>query len=129
MDLFHRPSGGTGVSGGRSSRDRRRAPGQRQSRFRLRRQSDGTWIFFAAAADRPTRAIDAASAERLIFPSADRLWKSYQSRLVDFINHHGGRARIGPARATRHDWAALRSSGVYDSRDQPAWVRIPPREP
>lgn len=91
--------------------------------FGWSRLADGRHVFYTTAADRPTRKLDAI-AERAVFPVADRLWRGYQSRLVRFINGHGGRAEAGPVSARRFDWASIRDSGAYDVSDQPAWVRV-----
>jgi hypothetical protein len=93
--------------------------------FGWSRRDEGRYLFYTTAADRPTRAIDAA-ASRVAFAAADGLWRDFQNRLAAFVNAHGGKARVGGAKAIRHDWDAVRTS-AYSTAGQPAWVRIVPR--
>lgn len=89
--------------------------------FGIHATASGGHIFYIIAADRATRGFDEQFAERLIFPAADRLWKSMQEKAVAFINERGGMATIGKAEAKRYDWEQVSNSPYYDTSSQPEW--------
>jgi V8-like Glu-specific endopeptidase len=56
--------------------------------FGVRNDSDGTAVVYTRGADRATDGLG----ESLVFFGADRLWKSFQRKLVDWVNANGGSA-------------------------------------
>lgn len=57
--------------------------------FGVRRDGDA-WIFYTRGVDRWTGGVG----ESIAFAAADRLWRSFQIKLVEWINGHGGAASV-----------------------------------
>jgi V8-like Glu-specific endopeptidase len=56
--------------------------------FGVRSEANGAVVVYTRGADRATDGLG----ETIVFFGADRLWKSFQSKLVDWIGAHGGSA-------------------------------------
>jgi len=56
--------------------------------FGVRTDADGTFVVYTRGADRATDGIG----ESIAFFGADRLWKSFQNKLSDWVNANGGSA-------------------------------------
>jgi hypothetical protein len=72
--------------------------------FGMRRDGDD-YVFYTRGADRATDGIG----ETIAFAGADHLWRSFQSKLVDYVNNNGGEAS---------------ASAPFSQRFHPAVVRI-----
>lgn len=93
----------------------------------------GSWTFYTRGADRATRPMDEfwgiRGAREIGFRQADRLWRSFQKKVVAYVNSHGGNAEIDERGTTsaRYDWDKLKSDKkVYDLTGEPDWVPVPP---
>ena len=73
--------------------------GNRQ--FGLRQIGD-EYEFYIRGADRLTGTMDQLLGSTSAFEGADNLWRSFQSKLVDFINRNSGEAEIDN---TKYHWA------------------------
>lgn len=49
------------------------------------------------------------------FQKSDKLWKSFQDNIVDFVNTHGGQANKGTPQIYRPDWKVVKD-GVNGKR-------------
>lgn len=95
-------------------------------------EDNNGWTFYTIGADRATRPMDqffgVPGASDIGFKQGDKLWRSFQEKLVTFVKSNGGVAEIN-ATATvskRHDWDAIKhNKAVYDTSDQPSWVPVP----
>ncbi|WP_044302414.1 hypothetical protein [Rhodopirellula sallentina] len=92
----------------------------------------GPWTFYTVGADRANRIVDALATAKVIgepgFKAADKLWRSFQTKLVAFINDHGGKASVDSTKiiSKRYDWGEIsKNKSVYDTSGQPAWVPVP----
>lgn len=56
------------------------------------REEGGGYVFYTRGTDRATQGIG----ETLVFAGADHLWKSFQTKLAEFVNDNGGSASILP---------------------------------
>jgi V8-like Glu-specific endopeptidase len=56
--------------------------------FGVRSEANGAVVVYTRGADRATDGLG----ESIVFFGADRLWKSFQSKLVDWVSAHGGSA-------------------------------------
>jgi hypothetical protein len=78
-------------------------------------------------ADRATRGMDSL-ASPIGFQMADRLWRSHQQAVVEFINRYGGVARVDYDNtiSQRHDWDEVKNDpSIYDPSNQPSWLPVP----
>jgi len=57
--------------------------------FGVRTDADGAVVIYTRGADRATDGLG----ESIAFFGADHLWRSFQRKVVDFVNAHGGSAR------------------------------------
>jgi hypothetical protein len=69
--------------------------------FGFWQREDGAFVFYTAAADRPTRGIDAMMQDKVVFPMADRLWRGLQTSIATDINQRGGRAEVASPQILR----------------------------
>jgi hypothetical protein len=95
--------------------------------FGFQRDASGRLIFYVMGADRATRSSDAVGGVAIGFEMADKLWRSYQDRIVAFVNSNGGVARIDDENtiSKRNDWDVVKlDPTIYDISDQPDWVRL-----
>lgn len=81
--------------------------------------AEGSYVFFARGADRPTGIIDQI-VQSQVWESSHALWLSYQARIATFINQNGGQAQAGYAIAERHDWDAYEVQSQYHPTE--AWI-------
>jgi hypothetical protein len=96
-------------------------------------QNGSGWTFYTRGADRATRPMDEfwgiPGARDIGFLQADKLWKSFQTKVANLVNTNGGKAEIDTKAvfSKRFDWESIRSNKrVYDTSGQPAWVPVPP---
>jgi len=75
------------------------------SNLDLRENQGNVPYFFTRGADRCTGAADWTVSGVVVFPSADRLWRSLQDRVCAWVNRNGGHARIPGRISVRKDWA------------------------
>jgi hypothetical protein len=95
--------------------------------FGFRAEADGTYTFYTMGADRATRGMDSL-ASPIGFQMADRLWRSHQQAVVEFINRYGGVARVDYDNtiSQRHDWDEVKNDpSIYDPSNQPSWLPVP----
>jgi len=74
-------------------------------------QADGTSLFYIRGADRLTPnsiPIPDAILARIVFGSADQLWRSFQESLVNFVNGHEGSAARQVTFSKRFDWEPVK---------------------
>lgn len=79
---------------------------------------EGGFIFYTRGADRLTTFLEANAAGQA-FTAADRLWKSFQTHLVNYVLGAGGSARILSPISVRHVWPAD-VSAIYSPTE--AWI-------
>lgn len=66
---------------------------------------DGSLVVYARGADRVSDdKLLFGNYEGLVFDSQDQLWRSFQQRVVDFVNAHGGKAKMVPAFVEHPKW-------------------------
>lgn len=95
--------------------------------FGFREETNGTYTFYTMGADRATRGMDRI-ASPVGFQMADRLWRSHQQAVVEFINRYGGVARVDYDNtiSRRHNWDEIKNDpGIYDPTNQPIWLPVP----
>jgi hypothetical protein len=95
--------------------------------FGFRKESNGTYTFYTMGADRATRGMDRL-ASPVGFRMADRLWRSHQQAVVEFINRYGGVARVDYDNtiSQRHNWEDVKNDqSIYDPINQPIWLPVP----
>ena len=100
--------------------------GNRAFGFRKDAQDD-TYIFYTMGADRTTRGMDLVGSPAGL-RMTDRLWRSYQQGVVEFINRYGGVARVDYENtiSQRHDWDEFKNDpAIYDATGQPEWLPVP----
>jgi len=73
------------------------------------RPSGGDYMFYTRGADRATKILETIFGELATFPGADRLWRSLQTKVADFINQNQGEADILSPYSQRHSWGAVRT--------------------
>jgi hypothetical protein len=73
----------------------------------------GEFEFYTRGADRVTSWVDEMAAET-VFTSADKLWRSFQRRVADFVNSNGGQASIPQRTWNRYDWSAIVQAGYHE---------------
>lgn len=72
-------------------------------RFGLFRWKGDKYVFYSRGADRTTGILDRALSG-LVFSSADKLWRSLQKGVVDYVNQNGGSAQFGRRVSHRCNW-------------------------
>ena len=82
--------------------------GNRQ--FGFYRKADGSHVFFTRGADR-TSSVDVP--EAAAFNGGDKLWRSFQEGVNDFINANGGESTIGARYSKRHNWSFVLQLGYF----------------
>lgn len=91
-------------------------------------RSDGSAVFYTIGADRATRASDEfwgiPGMRDIGYDMADKLWRSWQQKLVKFVNANGGVATVGKSRAHRLEWDTVRDSKYFDASAR-RWVKVP----
>jgi hypothetical protein len=95
--------------------------------FGFRRNGNGSYTFYTMGADRASRGMDVLGSP-VGFRMADRLWRSYQQSVVEFINRYGGVARVDYENtiSKRHDWDEVKDDPtIYDPTGQPEWIPVP----
>ena len=70
------------------------------------------YVFYTIAANRRTRWIDEEFSSAVIH-FQDKLWRSMQARVVDFIKDNGGKATIGRSDFRSVPWATIKKSAHY----------------
>jgi hypothetical protein len=80
--------------------------GNREFGFKI--ASAGEFIFYTRGADRLTSLLDTLAADAA-FNGADKLWRSFQRRIADFVNANGGIASIEPRLWDRYDWSTVKT--------------------
>ena len=92
----------------------------------------GPWTFYTIGGDRATRSMDEffgiPRANEIGYGQADKLWKSFQKKLVEFVNSHEGEAEINVSATSskRYSWDSIKGNRtVFDTSDQPAWAPVP----
>jgi len=80
--------------------------GNRQFGF-IQDPNNGSFIFFTRGADRATSMIDDFPLTP-VFTFADWLWKSFQQRLVNYVNGNGGSASSSSPISERVFWPAVK---------------------
>ncbi|QDH80181.1 hypothetical protein FKX85_14485 [Echinicola soli] len=79
------------------------------------KNANGSYTFYTRGVDRLTSwegtfaqwMSDKISEENKVpspFGQADKLWKSFQSKLTDYVNGHGGKAKTSSPQVERPDW-------------------------
>lgn len=68
-----------------------------------------------------TRAADRALArgltdadENTVYEGADKLWTSFQQKVVEYVNNQGGQASVGRRRVEQPKWSDVVASGAFD---------------
>jgi len=90
--------------------------------FGVYKAPSGKYVFYNVAADRPTRNLDEFAHLVGILPAAQQqLWKTFQDKLVNFVNDNDGTATLGRAEAKSYNWTKVKESEYYDVSDQPDW--------
>src|SRR5215207_4558736 len=74
--------------------------------FGIERRTDGSYVFYTRAADRPTGRLDAFF-QGLIFTSSDDVWKTVMERVAADIIRRRGDAKVGDVVTERKDWDQL----------------------
>lgn len=96
-------------------------------------RDEAGWTFYTRGADRATRPMDEfwgiPKAREIGFKQADKLWRTFQSKVAAYVNGHGGKAEVDERGTVsrRHDWDKIKSDKrVYDTSGQPGWVPVSP---
>lgn len=63
--------------------------------FGMTDNGDGTFTFFTKGADVLTGPLDESLGDPKAFTEADKLWESFRTKLVEFIENNGGHASKG----------------------------------
>lgn len=71
------------------------------------RNADGSHTFYTRGVDRLTTRLDDAFPD-VAFTAADLLWESFQNKISNYVNSHGGRARVGTPQISRPDWQKVK---------------------
>lgn len=92
--------------------------GNRQ--FGFTPQPDGSYIFYTRGADRATGILDfvASAGVNIAWEQADKLWKSLQKHIVDFVNNHEGKAWLMPSTSQRYDWDIIKKHYWLPSKNK-----------
>lgn len=96
-------------------------------------QEDGSYVFYARGADRPTGVVDSLVFVE-VFEGADDLWTGMQARVADWVNEHGGSATVMPRTWERHSWDSVEEDFFtpvtpwLDREDFLATLELPPDE-
>jgi hypothetical protein len=69
--------------------------------------------FFTRAVDRSTGICFGMSGEKLTYEGADRLWKSWQAKLVAYVTKNGGQAVANAPVMYRPTWVDVKASGLF----------------
>lgn len=87
---------------------RRRQAGNRE--FGIRSVGEGKYQIYTRATDRARDRI--IPGEGIVFKGADKLWQSWQARVVDYVKANGGSATAAPPVIHHPDWTEVDSSGL-----------------
>jgi hypothetical protein len=82
--------------------------GNRQ--FGIRSVGGGKYQIYTRAADRARDSL--VPGEDIVFKGADKLWQSWQARVVDYIRANGGSATAAPPVIHHPAWKEIESGGV-----------------
>ena len=74
--------------------------------FGFRNGDQGELLFYTRGADRTT-GFPETLAEPAVFAAQDRLWKSFQRKVADFVNANGGSATVVDPFVKHINWAAF----------------------
>ncbi len=78
--------------------------------FGIRSVGEGKYQIYTRAADRPTDKI--FPRESTVFKGADKLWQSWQARVVDYVKANGGSATAAPPVIHQPPWTEVERSGL-----------------
>ena len=78
--------------------------------FGIRSVGGGKYEIYTRATDRPTDKL--FPRESTVFKGADKLWQSWQARVVDYIKANGGSATASPPVVRQPAWTEVESSGL-----------------
>jgi hypothetical protein len=87
--------------------------------FGIQPIGNGSYRVYTRAVDRalrPTDYFDAklAPSEDIVFNGADKLWRSFQSNLAEYVNQRGGSAAVDKPIINRHSLNAVEASGLFE---------------
>ncbi|WP_128546998.1 PA14 domain-containing protein [Larkinella soli] len=80
--------------------------------FGFTKNSNGSFSFYTRGVDRLTGQLDellGSSLSQIQFRQADKLWRSFQARLTNFVNLNGGEAVYEPEIKKRPKWDQLKA--------------------
>jgi hypothetical protein len=83
--------------------------------FGFVKASSGPYVFYTIAADRTTRLVDTLVASKA-YEAQDKLWRSFQQKLLDFVNNNEGHAKLGETKAGaeyKFNWDAVSNSDYF----------------
>jgi hypothetical protein len=83
--------------------------------FGIRSIGEGKYEIYTRAADRARDKIVQAipgPGEDVVFRGANKLWQSWQARVVDYVKANGGSATAAPPVIHRPSWTEVESSGL-----------------
>lgn len=72
-----------------------------------------TFEFYTRAVDRSTGICLGMGGEETTYNGADKLWKSWQAKLVTYVTQKGGRATASAPVIHRPTWADVKASGLF----------------
>lgn len=78
--------------------------------FGIRSVGEGRYQIYTRAADRPTD--KNFPMESTVFKGADKLWQSWQARVVDYVKANGGSATAAPPVIHQPRWTEVEGSGL-----------------
>jgi hypothetical protein len=80
--------------------------------FGIEVQPNGSMLFYTRGADRITPGTQSAYTPGRVFEGADAFWKGVQNKIGDWVNDHGGSARIGDSISERFPWDAVAAESM-----------------
>jgi len=90
-------------------------------RFGVLLADDGNTYVYTLGADRVTnQAIGQTPGAQLVWLGADKLWRSFQERISELVNTHGGSAKVLAPNSRRYDWSSVMSAYYSPKSD---WQR------
>ncbi|MFC3198149.1 hypothetical protein ACFOET_11055 [Parapedobacter deserti] len=77
--------------------------------FGYEQNDDGSYTFYTRGVDRLTTFVVALlqSVSGVPFNRADELWASFQNKINDYVNQHGGASNLAPKQVHRPDWGLV----------------------